>query len=245
MASYRTYVARSAASDRGADGISVSTIAGDVVVCLWTHPYGANVYFNWDDSTFPVNGTQSNSQYGIVKPAAGSHHIDAYCDNGGPNVLCAFILKGVRHQGIRDVKFASNNPNYSPYPTTVTPSTRPGCIVCSVGQADHWNCSSVDGYYDGGVTEVYYSGNYNGWYPSLAGYRMAPAGTSVSLTAYYTYGTGDPDYDSQYAVAVDSLAGGGGFSVIFKNWQSFLDDLRRGLIPAADLRRRYLDAVQI
>lgn len=203
----RDHYHRSAASDRGADAQSITTASGDVVLALWLHPYGNNVYFNWDDSVFPVTGGGNGYQAGLVVPATiGAHHIDAYCDNGGPNLLMVWMVQGAIGTSIRDVHYSSQDPGW-PQEITVTPDTIKEGMVFLCCQGDSWNCGGVDAWFSASETEDYYDGNYNGWYPSLGGHKdAASAATTTSCTATGTYSTGDPSYWGVFAATLDPAA---------------------------------------
>lgn len=240
---YRTTYARWGNSDRGADGQSVTTVAGDTMLCIWFHPYGNNVYFNWDDAAFPVAGGSGSFQYGCIRPAAGGHHIDAYCDNGGPNLLMALHLTGalpsVTGSGIN-----SYNPGSGGVSVDIT-TVRGGMIGCMGLMGWYSDLWGYDVYWQGSETEVCSGGGAYNNGVALGGYEAAALGASTNASLGTAFSMGDPDIAYVMGVGIRPYRSGSGLSVMMKNWQGFLDELRQARIPPELLLRRYQEAVQI
>lgn len=202
--SYRTYTGRYGNNDRGADGISITTSAGDTCLAMWFHPWANPGYFNFDDSAFPTYVNNTSWEIGLVTPSStGSHHIDAYCDNGGPNILMVWYLLNVKPSTITGYNAASYNPGWGGVSTNVT--TKAGGFVgaiCMMGwysDAWGWGC-----WFNGSETTLLsYGGSYNNSV-GAGGYELSTT-TSTNISCDTTFSAGDPDVAYVLGVSVEEL----------------------------------------
>jgi len=206
-----------------------------------------SVTFNTTETLTKVTGTYQAPPYGhsgwyLMNPTVTTANIVVEHAASGRSKYQAINLQGVSNDPasvISDSGKTSSSSTFSTVNLTLS-SVSAGDMVLDMFAS--WDSTGYDWDIIQSQTTIYQLNQYS-WIATLYCAYKEASGSSITVG----YGGSQPSWQKNLAAVAlaPSKAGNRGYIIAFQRWKNFLEDLKHGNVPPANLRRQYGDLVTI